>query len=434
MAESVQASVRPSECLDTYYAGKENNEVQCLPTTVENRFVVALPSLNQGSTSTVTFNPDGGLSDIIVNVTLPIPAIPAGGQAAGEGLGLTRGWLAQLVDRISVRYAGSSLYFFGGEQSLIQILSECEDSVKRDNMLLLAGAEITSPTVWASESLRSASLYLKLPHNSPSAQEKPLPFPTDALSAPVQVQITWKPFASVFLANDTSGASLAAVQATIPTAFASGEVQFKQAHLNDRADSVAVRDDMSKHMLSIPLKSFQQTQFTASLAAQTPSQQAINLTGFRSGSVQNIKVWAIATADLTSVGAKQPLRYLPFKSLELAVNGLVYYRASNFSHQIWDLCDRKASASASMTVLTWNPATDVYDKTAAMMYWAEIPFAQHVETLANEYTLANGLGIANSVVNLVVDTGYANTPMTLYASYSYNATIVATGGSCDYVF
>lgn len=175
MAESVQASVRPSECLDTYYAGKENNEVQCLPTTVENRFVVALPSLNQGSTSTVTFNPDGGLSDIIVNVTLPIPAIPAGGQAAGEGLGLTRGWLAQLVDRISVRYAGSSLYFFGGEQSLIQILSECEDSVKRDNMLLLAGAEITSPTVWASESLRSASLYLKLPHNSPSAQEKPLP-------------------------------------------------------------------------------------------------------------------------------------------------------------------------------------------------------------------------------------------------------------------
>jgi hypothetical protein len=86
--------------------------------------------------------------------------------------------------RVRTNDAGSSLYFFQGEQELIECLSECEDSVKRDQLLQLGGAEIASPTDWASENLRSASIYIKLPHNSPSAQEKPILFPTDVLSAP----------------------------------------------------------------------------------------------------------------------------------------------------------------------------------------------------------------------------------------------------------
>jgi hypothetical protein len=42
--------------------------------------------------------------------------------------------------------------------------------------------------------------------------------------------------------------------------------------------------------------------------------------------------------------------------------------------------------------------------------------------------------IANSVVNLTVDTGLASTECTLYASYLYNCTFLASGGSGDYVF
>ena len=231
LSESVQASVRPHECFDTYYADPKNSKVQCFPA---NRFVTALPSLTSGSTSTITFNPDGQVSDIIVTAALPVPATPTGGAAAGEGLGLQRGWLYQMVQSISIRYAGSSLYFFGGEQELIECLAECEDSQKRDDLLSLGGAELTSAAAWAIASNRQASIYIKLPHNSPSAQEKPIGMPTDVFSAPMQVQIQWKPFASVFLANATTGATLAAVQATIPTQFSSAQMQFKQAHLADR--------------------------------------------------------------------------------------------------------------------------------------------------------------------------------------------------------
>lgn len=430
MSESVQARVRPHECEDIYYATAETSSVQCFPTTVENRFVVSLPSLASGSSSTITFNPDGLISDIVLTAILPAPAVPAGGALAGEGLGLTRGWLMQLVDRISVRYAGSSLYFFNGEQEFIQIMSECEDSVKRDNMLTLGGGEITSPADWANSNLRTASIYLKLPHNSPSAQEKPIGFPTDALSAPVQIQIFFKPFSSVFLANATTGASLAAVQATIPTQFSSAEVQFKQAHLQDRADSIASRENLSKEALSIPLKNFMQTQYQTLLPGGVGT---VNLTGFRSGSVQGLNVFVVANSDLSSVGAKQPFRYLPIKNITLSVNGLVYFTANNNSSQIWDLCERKTASQYSSTTLTWNVGTQVYDDAGMAGYYVWIPFAQGIETLRDHSMLANGLGIANSVVNLQVDTA-SGVDCTLYASYLYNCSILASGGSCDYVF
>jgi hypothetical protein len=365
-----------------------------------------------------------------VSAILNAPSVPSGGAAAGEGLGLTRGWLYQLVDRISVRYAGSSLYFFGGEQELIECLSECEDSVKRDQLLQLGGAELAAPADWASENLRSASIYIKLPHNSPSAQEKPISFPTDVLSAPVQIQISWKPLSAVLLANATTGATLAAVVASAPTRFASAQMQFKQAHLQDRSDSAAMTQDLSTKALSIPLKNFMQTQFVANVAGGAGQ---INLTGFRSGSVQGIFVWGIPTTTLTSPGAKQPFLYSAIKAATLSVNGLVYFTSQGYSAQLLDLVERKTATASSTTSLVWSSGSQSYTVAPASSSWLWIPFAQGVEVLRDESMLSNGLGIANSVVNLSIDFG-TGVDMTLYASYLYNCTILASGGSCDYVF
>lgn len=101
MSESVQASVRPHECEDNYYADKHSSKIQCFASIVENRFVVALSSLNGNSTSTVTLNPDGLLTDVVLTVIMSAPSVPNAPDAAGAGLALTRGWLYQLVDRIN---------------------------------------------------------------------------------------------------------------------------------------------------------------------------------------------------------------------------------------------------------------------------------------------------------------------------------------------
>lgn len=423
-SQSLQSAVRPHECVDTYYADSHNSKVQCFPATTENRFVVALNSLASGSQSSVIFNPDGLVSDICLTCTLP--ALPP--SASYAGVGLTRGWLWQLVRQIGVRYAGSSLYYFQGEEVLITALADCEDSVKRDQLLSLGGAELKSPADWANEDLRTATIYIKLPHNSPSAQEKPIGFPTDSISSPLQLQIEFKNFSDVFLLNG------GATSTSIPSAFSNGEVQFKQAHLQDRADSIAAREDLSKKALSIPLKYFTQSQFQASLPSVASGvNQQISLTGFRAGSVQGIYVWAVRDADLSSVTAKQPLRYVPLRNVELSVNGLVYFRASRNSAQFWDLVERKTASAVSTTTLAYNGGTGNYDATAAVAYWVWIPFAQGTEVLRDETMLTNGLGIANSVVNLTLDTGGAGA-VQVYAAYIYNATLLASGGSVEYVF
>ena len=450
LSESVQASVRPHECRNTYYATAampsykdhggglvENSAVQCFPAVVENRFVTALPSLNSGAQNTITFNPDGLISDIIVTASLPVPVLASGASAGqnGIGLGLTRGWLYQMVEQITVRYAGSSLYTFGGEQTLLENLFDAEDSVKRDNLLVLGGAELASPSDWQNASLLQASIYIKLPHNSISAQEKPIGFPTDAISAPVQIQIKWRNFSDVFIVNAVSGGPTEAqVAATIPGAFSAAEMQFRQAHLNNRDDSITAREDLSKHALSVPLKYFPQTQFTATLPSQnTPSYQ-INLTGFRSGSVQGILAWAVRSGDLTSTTARNRLNYIPLRSVVLSVNGLNYYVANNNSSQLWTLCERKTAGQFSETNLVWNSGTSVYDAPTQAGYYTWIPFAQGIETLRDESMMTNGLGIANSVVNCQVDTGLPNTEVQIFFTYLYNCTLLCSGGSADYVF
>ena len=61
VALNVQQSIRPGECIDTFYAGKENSMKQCNATVEDNRFFQGLQSLGSGGSSTVTFNPNEGL-------------------------------------------------------------------------------------------------------------------------------------------------------------------------------------------------------------------------------------------------------------------------------------------------------------------------------------------------------------------------------------
>ena len=90
IALNVQQSIRPGECIDTFYAGKENSMKQCHATVEDNRFFQALQSTNFNSSSTVTFNPNEGLQEVIV--TLQIAAPLGVGAPAGTGLALPLGW------------------------------------------------------------------------------------------------------------------------------------------------------------------------------------------------------------------------------------------------------------------------------------------------------------------------------------------------------
>lgn len=97
IALNVQQSIRPGECVDTYYAGKENSVKQCHATVVDNRFFQGLQSLSSGSSSTVTFNPNEGLGEVIITMTMNAPS-------TGVGLAMPTGWGYALLRRIGYRY------------------------------------------------------------------------------------------------------------------------------------------------------------------------------------------------------------------------------------------------------------------------------------------------------------------------------------------
>ena len=423
IVESVQHSVTPGSCTDMYYPGKENSDLQCFPTTVENRFYVDLPSLQQGSTSTITFNPDQGLSDIVLTATLPAPT-----GTVYQNWRLPRGWLAAMISQIGLRIGGSSLYYFTGDQILIDTLTDCEDSEKKNAVFQLAGAECLVAADYNSVQNRTGYVYLKMPFNTISALQKSLPLPTDLLTQPVQLLIQFKPFNQVFFPLATAALS------DLPTSFASAAVNFKQTHMQDTGHLLARREDMNAKALTYPLRYFTQTAFRTNVVAPAAGGDInINLTGFRAGSLKYIDLWAITVADAQS---GNPWNYKPILAARLSVNGLVYYDTRVASSQIWNLCDRKTAGAVSNTILT-DAGGGTATATPVASPWVVVPFSQVSEPMANENELALGLPIMNSVVNLVLQlpaVGGVDTPYIVSASYHYASSLMFSRGSAEYVF
>lgn len=427
----IQDSVRPGECVDMYYANAENSMKQCHPTTVENRYYIDLNSKNFGSASTLIFNPDEGVTHLLLTLQLPAPTSVPGAYA---GLALNRGWGYNMIRRIGVRYAGSTLYYFANDQELIDCLADCEDSVKKDQMLLLGGQPLLSASSaspgagdFADASKRTAYVYIKLPHNTPSAQEASLPFPSDLLTAPIQVNVEFKSANEVFLQN----ATIAGGSPVLPSAFDVAQVQWRQVHFDDRGEQLSRKVNMAEMAYSYPLKYFAQEVFRVQ-NVQGGTNQTITLTGLRSGNCKTIRVWVKPTNDANALNFVAP------NSLELSVNGLIYFSSRYGQQQLWNLVERKTSASFNNEIIAPVLSSGVtsWVATPSTGYWIDIPFAQQSEVLANEAELTHGLSIMNSIVNLQLNLP-ALSPgetYTVTAEYLFNSTLLFSRGSCEYVF
>jgi hypothetical protein len=404
-----------------YYAGKENSDLQCFPSLQDNRFYVSLPSLNQGATNTIIFNPTQGLSDIVLTASLP-----AAGQngVSYVGWSFPRGWLPLMVDQVALRVGGSSLYYFTGDQIFIDTLTDCEDGSKKQAVLDIGGSELLVPGdfVAGSASL-SASMYLKMPFNSISALQKTLPLPTDLLSQPVQILITWKRFSDVAFWNGVGAANTA----LLCNSFASASVNFRQTTLQNSEHLLARRENMNEKALTVPLRYFTQTAFRTTVTQAAGAKSQINLTGFRFGSVKYIDIW------VRPVGQAAGWTYVAPSQLRLLINGLVMYDTQNSNNLMWSLCDRKTPAAVSTTALSLAPGGSGVVATPAVCSWVPIPFSQLSEPMAYSNDITLGYPIANSVINLEL-TMPADGQYEVTASYHYACALMASKGTMEYVF
>ncbi len=429
----IQESMRLGTPRDIYYYTRDSVHKQSIPTIVDNRFRQALFNLSQGS-STFIISVDQGISDILFAASLPAAGSAAGLQYAG--LAVAQGWLYALINRISIRYAGSSQYFWTGGQVLVESLREMPNPTTRDNLMQLGGVAMVGGAVgsglpgdFQGDNL-SAYAYLKFPHNSPNGSlMKPNPFPSELISQPIVVTLELNPIQSVF----SSAVALGSL-AGAPTTLVDGYFQVKQVHANDRGELMVAPADKSR-AYSFPTPAFYQNE----IQIQCSGQAAYNtlLTGFRSGQVRSIICWLTDNADTAPVTSAPFARnyfnyYLP-RDVELLYNGTVYYDAQGTASEFWNLVSSETPSQVSNVVVDLAAGPSL-SKVAGTSKWLEIPFSQVYEQLSGAHMYVAGKMIQNAVVNLNFAVPDETKDYTLHVMYAYNCVMMVAGGTCDYVF
>jgi len=426
-AMNVQSSIRPGEEVDSFYAGKENSKKQAHATVLDNRFFINLPSLNSGSSSTVTFNPQEGMSEVILALQLPQPS----GQG-GQGLALPTGWDYNLIRRIGYRYGSSQLYYISGAQNLVQALSLCEDSGKKEQLFFLGGQALVSIDDWANAGKRTCYVYLRLPHSSPALSGGALPFPSDVLTAPVQLQIDLADFNTVFSSTGVGPTT----PDPIPTSLLSAVVNFTQVTMQDAGDLVARRFDMSKNALTIPLcEGWTQEEQTIPFTSGSNGAFQLSLVGCKAGDLKKLRVWFTRPSD-TAGGIKQLTYWIGPSQLNFAINGLIYMDSSNGSYLLSNLLRRRqppviTCSGLSTPVVVPGP----YFVNSFTSTWIEIDLAQPA-TLGDsqEVQLMHGVPVMNSVLNLNGVMPESSTAYVCHVEYVLNCSWMASRGSAEFVF
>lgn len=428
-AMNVQQSIRPGMACDTYYATSENSEKQLHATVEDNRFFINLPSLNSGSSSTVTFNPSEGLAEVILTIQLPQPS-----GSGGQGLALPEGWGYMMLKRLGYRYGSSQLYYITGEQNLLQSVSLCEDSGKKQQLFFLGGQALLDIADWADAGKRTAYVYLRLPHSSPALSGGALPFPSDVLTAPIQIQVDLQDFSKVVTAVTVAGTAPDAV----PTSLASAVINFTQVTMQDSGDLVARRFDMSKHALTIPLCegwTQEEVQFPFTSGANGSFQ--LSLTGCKAGDLKMARVWFTKPTDTLGPGnVIQPSFWYAPSQITFAINGLIYMDSANGSWLLTNLLRRRQPP-----VLTYcglgapAAAPGSFGATPIASQWVEINLAQpHTRGDSQEVALVHGVPVMNSVLNLTGVMPQNATNYVCHVEYVLNCSWMASRGSADFVF
>lgn len=411
MATSTQDMVRPGECVDLFYYDAETSKKQCFPTTQNTKFVQAFQNTTAGS-YVFTIPPNQGIQDVVVEFLFN-NAVVGGGQT----LAIPRGWAYALINQVSFRYGGSSQYFLTGDQILQNALRRQPNRMAVNDVFTLGGQYYDQATTVpiTQAGVLTGSAVLTLPHNIPSGVGKAHPLPSDLLTQQIQITVELNDPASIFTGT------------AVPPTLSKGQFVVQQVLFNNMGDALARRVDMSVNAYAYPCEFVQQKQTIGPLA-NTATAQEVVLTGFRSGEVKNLQIWLTRTADLTS---GQPFKwYLP-ASVQMTYAGDVYARYELASSPLWNLINgNKAPAVDNLTVV----APPAGNPSAFLSQWVELPFAQTLVDEDSHYTLIHGKPITNGIINLTITTPSAQADWILNVSYVYNATLLFSQGTADYVF
>jgi hypothetical protein len=211
-------------------------------------------------------------------------------------------------------------------------------------------------------------------------------------------------------------------------------MNFRKTTMQNSEHLLSRRENMLEKALTFPLKYFPQTAFKTTLRnVSANGLNALNIAGFRSGSIKELVAWARPMSGGRVVPGGQ-WNCVPFKSVKLLINGLVMYDSQNYNGGVWSLIDRNTPCQVDTTVLSANTARSAALASPSTMNWTLIPLGQQIQSLPSESSVSMGYPIQNSVVNIevVFDTDYPEIEVSVAAHYT--CSLVATKNTMEYVF
>jgi hypothetical protein len=418
-ATSVQDMVRVGEMCDIYYYDAETSKKQAFPCTQNTKYVQQF-SNPYGGSSVFTIPANNGIQDIVVGMNITVPA------ADCSGLALPRGWLYGLIKQVSFRYGGSSQYFLTGDQILNNALRKQPNRQSADDILTLGGSELQNAEL---ATTNYAFAVLTLPHNIPSAINKANPLPTDLLTQQVQITVELNSLASIFSVQTVNGHL-----GVTTNAVASATFKVQQVMLNNQSDALARRVDMAENAYSFPCEFVQQVQRQPLISGAGP--QSINLTGFRSGEVKSVVCWLTRTSDVGTAATRIVNPFLWYEPAAITVQyaGDIYarYDSGPGESTLWNLINGSKTPVVDNTADGFSGGA--FTSAAFTSEWVELPFAQTLEGEGSMNTLVHGKSITNGILNLTITPPSSQSDWLLNVSYVYNATLLFSQGTADYVF
>jgi hypothetical protein len=325
-----------------------------------------------------------------------------------------------------------------GAQLLAANLRMVRTQTQAQAILDLAGSEFATAAEIAAYAANPRALlaYAVIPvWCSPSADGLSVPLAADVLAQQVQITVSLNPASQIWINNGLTNAN------PPPSAFNVGFFTVEQLCMTDRGMAISNNVDLDKFEYLSPVTFHQQElQVAIPAGSNTSSGVSTTLTGFRSGQVKAIQVWA--TKNRTVAGgytlaqqqsdlANQLVWYAP-SAITVLYAGTIYAQYNSGTSTIFNLLDGTKPPYVSSNRLSLS-ATPAPAPGSVSSQYVVLPFGSPTGDDFSAEVLTHGKHILNGLVNLQLQMPDSD-PYTLHVQYIYNATLVFSRSSCEYRF
>lgn len=380
-------AVKGGAC-DLYYSDPKNALVQSIPTEYDTRFTQAFQNLQGGGQQVLTLPPGSGIRDVVMVFGYSASTLTALYNASSVGYALPKGWGYLAIDRVSWRVAGSSEYYLTGLQLMERNLRLVRTQNQAEALLNLGGNQVAV----ASDYAKTQNAYIPLTFwKSPGVDGYEPALASDLLGSQIQIRVYMKTPAQFW-------ASLPGASGVAPSAFDLGYFQVEQLNMINKAQSLAVHENMNEHTYVAPLRAFDQQELTAQIPAGSAVGAGfqVTITGVMSGQVKAVQLFL---TDNASGNANALVTVAP-TAVRVCYSGVIYSQYDDGTSQIWNLLDSSKPSIFNTNQLVPASGNTAWVTTPVVGSYAMCPFAQPIESDEEAEILVAGKSIANGAITL----------------------------------